>query len=130
LQRFSYAFLPHQGNVVEAGISEYAEMFNRAPVMLPGVDGSVINIPVRIDSSAVVLSCCKRAEKSDDLIIRLAERYGKTSRITLTWESERYDGAAECDLMEWREINDFSQEKLDLQFHPFEIKTIRLKHRG
>ena len=130
LQRFSYAFLPHPGNVVEAGVSECAEMFNRAPVILPGVDGSAVAAPVSISSSAVVLSACKRAEKSDDLIVRLVERYGKHSRVSLRWDADRYDGAAECDLMEWNEINEFSQEKLDLQFHPFEIKTIRLKHRG
>ncbi len=130
IQVFNYGLLPYMGSFNEGKIPEIAEAFNRAPVMLAGRDGSGAAAPIKIDTTAVVLSACKRAEKSNDLIIRLVERYGSTVHATLTWQQELYQCAGECDLLEWQDGKNFFEDKLDLQFRAFEVKTIRLKRRN
>jgi len=130
MQEFKYAFLPHSGTFAEAQIPEKAAAFNREPLMLFDVDASNCRLPFTLDTTNVMLAACKRAEKSNDIIVRLVERYGNVQNAVLAFDTNLIASAGECDLMEWQEsIAPATDGVLQLRFKPFEIKTIRLKRR-
>ena len=129
-QEFKYALLPHAGTVETSRVAECAAAFNREPLMLANVDASSCKLPFALNTANVVLSACKKAEKSDDIIVRLAERCNAVQDVEMTFDTDRIASAGECDLMEWREsANPSSSGVLKLRFKPFEIKTIRLKRK-
>jgi alpha-mannosidase len=105
-------------------VQAQAAMLNQPPVVLPGLAGSV-DVPVAIDSKGVSLEVLKRAEKSDELVIRLVETKGRRSKATLT-----VSGASELvetNLMEWTdEGHTPCTEPVELVLKPFEIRTYKL----
>jgi alpha-mannosidase len=76
-----------------------------------------------------VIDSIKKAEDSDEVIIRLHEAHGQSLKTTLTF-GVRADAASECDLME-QEVAPLkvAKTKLSLKFAPFEIKTLKVKFR-
>ena len=124
-QEFKYAFLPHSGTCAQAGVQQKAEIFNREPLVIMGRSIEKQHHHFKIcEPWAVSLTACKRAEKSDDIIIRLVERNGKHETITVN-ALDNYR-IAECDLLEWENVKT-KETTLTLKFHPFEIKTLRLR---
>lgn len=125
--KFTYSFLPHAGSLVESNVMSRAAQLNRELIILPGkVD---IAIPFTLsDAANVTLGTVKKAEKSDDLIIRLVETDGRNGCIKLQLK-EKSD-ICECDMLEWNDtdkviVNDANT--VELLFKPFEIKTLRVK---
>jgi len=119
-QIFKYAFLPHIGTAETAQVAEAAEVFNRDPLMLFNVDAADVKHGFKLDNCNVALVACKRAEKSDDLIVRLVERYGCEQKVTLDFDRTVIASAGECDLMEWQESsNPATEGKLELIFKPY-----------
>jgi alpha-mannosidase len=84
---------------------------------------------IAVSSPNIILDSIKKAEDSDDVVVRLHEAYGETLKTTMTF-GVRADAAVECDLLE-QEIGvlKISKSKLALKFSPFEIKTLRIKFR-
>ena len=121
-QEFQYAFYPHPGTCALANVAAVAECFNRPPLALPGRDA----MPPRTFTVGpeVALAAFKRAEKGTDLIIRLVERQGMQAEVEVN--AARGYRLAECDLLEW-EARPVQAKRLSLAFHPFEIKTLRIR---
>ncbi|MDH5689565.1 MAG: glycosyl hydrolase-related protein, partial [Candidatus Bathyarchaeota archaeon] len=75
----------------------------------------------------VVVSCIKKAEDSDDTIIRMYDATGEgaEAELTLGFDAER---ASEVDLME-EEIArlELKNGKINMSVKPFEIKTIAIR---
>jgi alpha-mannosidase len=92
----------------------------------PGNAGEVELLTV--DAPAVIIDTVKPAEDgSGDVIIRLYESMRTATRCTL-WTGLPVKSARATDMLE----NDqgplkFQDGKVDLEFRPFEIKTVRLK---
>jgi alpha-mannosidase len=120
----SYSLLPHTGTLIESDVQAQAAMLNQPPVVLPGLAGSA-DVPVAIDSKGVSLEVLKRAEKSDELVVRLVETKGRRSTATLT-----VSGASELvetNLMEWTDGGHTPcTEPVELVLKPFEIRTYKL----
>ncbi len=112
--RFTYALMPHAGDFRDAGVIEAAEDLNRVFGMPPSL--------VTIDTPQVRLATIKRAEDSDAVIVRLYEAWGRPcrARITTSLPARR---VTLCDLLE----RERSESTLDLDFHPFQVVTLKLE---
>ena len=123
---FTYSFLPHAGSFTESNVMREAAMLNRDIVMLEG--NCKIELPFTLSHICnVALGALKKAEKSDDLIVRLAETDGRNGKITLEFPAEVT--VSECDMLEWEDcgIKAADCRSITLKFAPFEIKTLRIK---
>ncbi|MBO5689755.1 MAG: alpha-mannosidase 2c1, partial [Lentisphaeria bacterium] len=124
-QIFTYLFLPHTGALAESEVQDRAAELNRPPLVFDGLSGS-LPVPFRLAGDGVTLGAVKRAEKSEDLIIRLAEKSGRHSKAVLTFPQSVCISA--CDMLEWEDLSPAeSADRLELEFTPFEIKTLRIK---
>ncbi|MDR0933095.1 MAG: glycosyl hydrolase-related protein [Victivallales bacterium] len=124
LQCFSYALLPHVGSLIESSVMTEAAAFNRPALVLPKL-AAKITAPCRlIESNGVIVSVVKKAEKSDDTVIRLVETNGRagTARLALTKPDARL---VETNLIEWSQGDTVagSDGKFEVTLKPFEIKT-------
>jgi alpha-mannosidase len=75
----------------------------------------------------VMIEVVKKAEDSEDVIIRLYEYFNRRSSVKLMLGAQ-IKGVWECDLME-NELCGLKHGNNDFQFEikPFEIKTFKLK---
>ncbi len=129
-EAFSYAIYPHRGNLNTANVVQKAKIFNTL-LLAKGVKKS--SHPEKLTSllrnlpENIILQTIKKAEDGEGLIIRLYE----TKKIATTASilfSENIATVFETDLSEkiLSEIPKVS-DTIQLEFKPFEIKTIRLK---
>ncbi|HBK68318.1 MAG TPA: hypothetical protein DDZ91_06735, partial [Firmicutes bacterium] len=79
------------------------------------------------DCGNVVIDTVKKAEDSDDIIVRIFECHNKRSEVTVTYYKEIED-VTECTLME-DEISNVAAESNQFTFtiKPYEIKTFKIK---
>ncbi len=124
--RFTYALLPHSGNLQAAmpQIQAEAARLNQPIPQFKDVSLDTVKLPIQVDSDNVTLEVLKKAEKSEYLVVRLVERAGIQSAVRLYFTGN----LTECDLLEWHELpfSDSSGE-CELLFEPFAIRTFLLK---
>ncbi len=132
IQRFTYSLFPHNGTWREAGTNEKGLEFNNPLfiVEVPEVNDAGI-LPsehsfISISERNVTLEALKKAEDSDDFIIRLVERYGKNSKVKVNFY-RNISKAFDCDLME-KALGELTVQGNALEFSikPYEIKTFKL----
>ena len=124
----TYSLYPHHEDWREAETTRRARELNQPLLVL---EGTATRIPslVSISSPGIMVDSIKKAEESDEIIIRMHEAHGQPVKTTLTF-GLRADAAMECDLMEQEQGPlKISKSKLSLKFGAFEIKTIRVKFR-
>jgi alpha-mannosidase len=130
-----YALVPHRGTWQDGGATRRGIGFN-APFLVKfepshaGELSSTFNA-LNVEPANVVVEAVKRAEDSDDLIVRLYETDGKTAAAVLSF-SRTPHSARETDMLEWDKYvapKSFVIEgrKVKLPVAPHEIKTIRVK---
>ncbi|MGA3243794.1 MAG: glycoside hydrolase family 38 C-terminal domain-containing protein [Bacteroidota bacterium] len=126
---FTYALYPHSKDWRGGETIQRARELNQPLLVVPGTAGSVPTL-FAVSSPGIVIDSIKKAEDSDEVIIRLHEAHGQSLKTTLTF-GVRADAASECDLME-QEIAPLkvARTKLSLKFAPFEIKTLKVKFRA
>lgn len=119
LHSFTYALYPHSGPC-GVGTLKYGYMLNKP---LQTVAGQInINSIASTNNPSVVVETIKRARDGGGVILRLFESQGRGAVCGLE-TIFRYSKALETDLME----NALGPARLEeLQFTPFEIKTIKL----
>src|SRR2546425_3141420 len=128
LHQFTYALMPHPGDLREAGVIEAAEDLNAPLRAVPTnlAQGTSRSL-AEVDTRQVIVEAIKRAEDSDATIVRLYEAWGGRCRahIRTSLPARR---AFLCDLLEREraEVAVHSAE-LDLEFGPFKIITLRLE---
>lgn len=126
---FTYALWPHQGDWKRGETIRRAKEFNHPLLVVANTETR--NMPALLSSLPpnVMIEAVKKAEENGDIIVRLYEAHGESTRTTIP-VGYGILNAMECDLMEG-----FTQKikpakgKLPLKFSPFEIKTIRLRLR-
>lgn len=127
--RFSYALLPHAGTLEESTVYAEAASFNRPPVIAAGVAMCEAVPPCRlIEAEGAALAVVKKAEKSDDTVIRLVETRGRTGIARLLCANPRA-ALVETNLVEWSEENTIQSEAgvVEIELAPFEIKTFFIR---
>jgi alpha-mannosidase len=129
---FAYALMPHAGGFAEAGAVRAGYEFN-APLRHTTVEASKGELPATgsffwVDAPAVVLDTVKKAEDSDDVIVRLYEAHGGRVDARLVTALPTAS-AVECDLLERTtgKPMKIKDGNLELTFEPFEVKTLLLK---
>ena len=82
---------------------------------------------IRIDADNVMLETVKKAESSDEIVVRLYEFENKRADVKAQFFRE-LTAVSECDLLE-NEINPVSQQgsAFSFEIRPYEIKTFKLK---
>jgi alpha-mannosidase len=132
IHRFSYALVPHFGPYHHAGIVQAAYAFN-APLrsrllnVRTGQPGSLPSL-INCDDRNIIIEAVKKAEDSNDLIVRLYECHNNRGSAELA-SARKPIGAALCDLEE-TEIADLDviDDLVRFDYKPFEILTIKLKY--
>ena len=124
--RFTYAILPHAGDLAHTDevVAAAAEL-NQGVERFEGFTAEEKpTLPVALEGEGVDLAVLKKAEDSDDLVVRLVETRGRRATATL---SARGAGRAVPVLAnELAETGAPMALPAKLAFRPFEIKTLRL----
>ncbi len=124
--QFTYALLPHKGDWRKSETVRHAGELNSPLLVFP--DRIARRIPPLVSSThaSIVIDTIKKAEDSDDIILRLYEAHGEKRDTTLEFGFPVLK-AFECDLME-TVLNNLkaSKSKLRIKLKPFEIKTLKV----
>lgn len=119
-QSFCYEIYPHEGGFVSASIAEKGYAFNNPLIVADKAFGQFI----ASSNPHIVIETVKMAENGENaVIIRAYEDTGANARCTITTGFE-YKSASLADMLE-NETDNVSLE--DIEFAPYEIKTIKLK---
>ncbi len=131
IHRFSYSIVPHYGPYNNAGIVQAAYAFNaplRTVMLEPslGFSGSLPAL-VACEDRNIVAESVKKAEDSDDIIVRLYECHNSRGKAELLC-ARTPKSAMLCDLEE-NEIDELVLQDgiVSFDYKPFEILTIKLK---
>lgn len=125
---FTYSLLPHQGSFVDCNVEKEAWLLNDPLTVFQGTDlnkDSLIDIS---NSDTVFVDAVKKAEDSEDVIVRLHEYAGGSEQISLT-PHFKVSSINETNLMEEEEgsLSMDADNTVELSFKPYEIKTLLLK---
>lgn len=126
-QEFTYAFYTWDTPFTESGLVQKGYELN-VPVQIQEGDAEARSL-FQVSDLNVILDTVKPAEDpgSGDVVLRLYESMGNYTRTTVS-TSLPFRYAYRTNMLEKPlEILDFDGESLALEFHPFEIKTIRLR---
>lgn len=130
IHTFTYSLLPHSGNwkagdVVREGYSLNSPLI---PVYCEGSSGylSALNSMVTSDSDNVIIEVVKKAEDSNDLILRVFECHNRRTSCTIKFFKE-LQSVVECDLMENELLSVIPiDDSFSFEILPYEIKTFKL----
>ena len=135
---FTYSLYPHQGDHTEGRVVQAAYALN-VPLRVTPAAGAQPTarseaLPaeasfMQVDAPNVIVEAVKKAEDGDDFIVRLYECEHRSARATLRFGFP-ITSAAEASLMEIAKSPLHVQDNaVELQFAPFEIKTVRASWR-
>lgn len=126
---FSYAFLPHTGNLINSQVMSEAAQFNRAPLIFDNYKTTLENekFPIFLEGPNASMEVLKRAEKSDDIIVRIVEKAHLNTLATLNLDAK--SRVYVTNLIEWSQEEELINldGKVELKLSPFEIKTLKIK---
>jgi alpha-mannosidase len=130
VHQFTYSLLPHLGSLQEGGVIEQAYALN-IPLVLQETDEHVGDLPSEqsffaVNKPGVFIEAIKKAERTDDTVVRIYEAYQSRGEVSLTSSIHRESSVSELDLME-NKISEISANsgEVTMNIKPFEIKTIQ-----
>ncbi|MBV8587937.1 MAG: alpha-mannosidase, partial [Verrucomicrobia bacterium] len=122
---FSYALFPHPGDW-RTGTVHAAQHFN---VPLYAAAQGESKLAWRLSGGKLELACLKKAEDSDDVILRLYEPHGSRGTAELSVTGRRLEAAFLTNILEENEtpipVEDGSN--LRIEFGPFQVITVKLR---
>ena len=131
LHEFTYSLYPHAGDFKEAKVDQMAYRLN-CPLYCVLQKSHEGNLPeeisfIRVDKDNIFVDTVKKAEDTDEYIVRLYENHNRLTRVCCS----SYDticSVVECDLME-NEMAALSSVGNQFEFvmKPFEIKTFKIR---
>jgi alpha-mannosidase len=123
---FRYALLPHEGGPQAGGVIPAAAAFNQ-PLRVQASSKPVASRSFfSVDNPGVVLDTVKKAEDSDDLILRFYESHGAHQEATLTVDGKIAQAARVNLLEENDEPIRAGAKQIKLKLRPFEILSLKL----
>jgi len=130
----TYALYPHNGTWREGATLQAALDLNDPLVVLPVTPHSgelpAVHTLLHLNTDHVTLEAVKQAEDSADLIIRLVDRHGATTPVTITCPAP-LRAATECNLLEGDDLPvSYSENRLEFTIKPFEIRTFKIRMAG
>lgn len=122
---FTYSLLPHCGDLLDSGVLEQAAMLNQPPVIIRGGGADKLGIPVSFSGDGVSLEVLKKAEKSNEHVLRLVETRGCVSECSLVLN--KGGKLVQTNLLEWTNEGELQGKEHSLSLQPFEIRTYIVK---
>lgn len=126
LQEFTYSFYVWNGSFADSEVIREGYDLNCPIITAEGAAGekSIFSM----DAPNIIIETVKPAEDgSDDIVLRLYEAKRTATRCTLT-TSLPIASASRTNMLEEVEENiSLNDNRIELTFRPFEIKTVRLK---
>lgn len=125
--QFVYAIYPHRGDFIQAEVYRKGYELNTPLTVAESDQGAAGNTAsfaslIQVDNPHVMVEAVKKAEDTDDLIIRLYETSGTFAETAVAFGVADVE-IEEVDLME----NPLGKAVDRLTFQPFEIKSLRVK---
>lgn len=128
---FTYSLHPHSGDWREGETVQRAYELNCPLITLPCESGHG-DLPksasfASVDRKHVIVDTVKKAEDSDDIILRLYEAQGQRGKVTLTFGISPEE-IAECNLMEEEaRPMDVAGNTVSFYIKPYEIITLKAR---
>lgn len=130
---FIYSLYPHKDNVYAADTIKYAYELNQ-PMIAEQIERTEGNMPdvfslVSCDNTDVMIETVKKAEDSNDVVIRMYESKNMRTSANLTFGFD-VQKAYICDLLE-NEIEEIPSNRrtITLNLNNFELVTVKVKKR-
>ena len=131
VHNFTYSLYPHKGGVYAADTIKYAYELNQ-PMIAEKIEKHNGDMPdkfslVGCDSDDVVIETVKKAEDSEDIVIRMYESKNMRTSANLTFGFD-FKKAYICDMLE-NEIEEIAANgrAIPLDLGNFEIVTVKVK---
>jgi alpha-mannosidase len=127
---FEYALQHHDGDWKQSNAYNHGQEFHHRPLCIQA--SAKGNLPrdfsfLRISPSNLILSALKKAEDSEEVILRFFETSGEET-IAEIESFRKLEGAMVVDLLEQEEYElRPDRNKLRLEVKPFEIVTLKLR---
>lgn len=123
---FRYALLPHPGTIQQAGIVREGYRFN-VPMLVSRTSTDLkVKSFFNIDQPSVIIDTVKKAEDSEDLILRLYEAHGIQSTVRLS-STLPVASASQCNLLEQDDQPvAWGDGGVSFKIRPFQILTFKL----
>jgi alpha-mannosidase len=130
IHEFTYSLYPHSGDCIEGQVNRAAYELNLPMKTIRfSCDNYVTGRKepfITVDNENIIVEAVKKAEYSDDIIIRLYECSGSSEKAKLKF-GYRTQNVQLVNLMEEAiESDSFDTEKNELKFKPFEIQTLKI----
>lgn len=130
LHEFTYSIYPHKGDwraahTVQEAYNLNVPLITKLENSHEGILKDVESI-IKVDKENVIIEVVKKAEDSDNIIVRLYECYNNHDNVKLEFFKDLRE-VWECDLME-NKIAKVEHDKntFDFEIKPYEIKTFML----
>lgn len=117
---FRYGYYPHLGGCFDAEVPKWSYIINFPPVVMNG--DVKTESAATFDKRNIVTETIKPAENGKGIVLRIYENEGKNTSAKFV-SSLPYKKMYLCDMLE----NPQSETGLELDFEPYEIKTVLLK---
>ncbi len=130
VHEITYCLLPHAGDHLCGGVIRAGYELN-VPLQVTEVEASAGDMPaqasmIQVDAANVIVEAVKKAEDSDDMIVRLYEAHGASGKATVSFGFPVGEVAI-VDLMEENAtVVEAKEGKVELAFGPFELLTLRI----
>lgn len=124
---FTYALYPHAGNHIVGSVVQAGYELNVPLRLIEGELQSASTSFAQVQAKNVILETVKKAELNDDIILRLYESSGATTRTTLTFNADIVAILKTNLLEEPEERLHHEQKTVVLTLAPFEILTLRVQ---
>lgn len=123
---FTYSIYPHTGDFRAGYVTKTAYELNIPGIPARGNADKDIFSWMEVDDDNIIIETVKKAEYSDDIIVRLYECNGESRKVSLSF-NEEVKKAEKCNLLE-NTLNELFIENQRLSFHvkPYEIVTLKL----
>ncbi|HEX2950884.1 MAG TPA: glycoside hydrolase family 38 C-terminal domain-containing protein [Armatimonadota bacterium] len=128
--QFTYALYPHAGDHIDGRVPQAAYELNVPlhPVTVPAHPGTLPSTAsyIQVDVANVIVEAVKKAEDSDDLILRLYEMSGAATQATVTFATPVSSVDIVNLLEEQPQALPVKENRVEVPFGPFEVQTLRV----
>lgn len=126
VHRFTYSIYPHAGSADTSDVVNQGYSLNLPLYCVSGKAAHDSYSLVSTDKDNVIIETVKKAEDSDDVVIRAYETWNKTTDCVYTFDRAP-KSVYVCNLLEENEEQlEVSGNTVSLRFKPFEIKTVKV----
>ena len=131
VHEFTYSLYPHSGDCIRGQVIRAAYELNLPLKAIKFSCNNYINDKrhpfIKVDNENIIVEAIKKAEYSNDVIVRLYECSGSSANTKLNFRYRVQDAQVVNLMEEALDSTVFNRENNELRFKPFEILTLKIK---